>query len=319
MRLSIVTTMFRSAAYLAEFHARCRAAAHKLGVEPEFVYVNDGSPDEALVRALELRQQGGNVRVVDLSRNFGHHPAMMTGLAHASGDRVFLIDCDLEEPPELLEAFSQILADRQADVVFGVQAKRADGAVGRLLAGAYYRVQSWLCSEHIPANLCTVRLMTRRYVDGLLRHGEVDFVISGLWARTGFTQIAVPIDKGHKDSTTYTLFRKLAMLVRSVTSFSARPLYIIFLLGVLISGFAALAAIGLVIAKLVLAGDMQAGWASLMVSVWLLGGLTIFCQGVIGIYLARIYLEAKHRPITIIREIHEPLQGSRHEQLPRAG
>src|SRR5436190_19015156 len=97
MHLSVVTTMYCSAPFLAEFHERITASARRAGVAVEFVYVNDGSPDDALAQALRLRQQHGNVRVVDLSRNFGHHPAIMTGLAHATGDWIFLIDCDLEE------------------------------------------------------------------------------------------------------------------------------------------------------------------------------------------------------------------------------
>src|SRR5262249_11292959 len=140
MRLSIVTTMYRSAPYVAAFHERALAAARGLGVEPEFVYVNDGSPDEALAVALVLRRRYRNVRVVDLSRNFGHHQAMMAGLAHATGERVFLIDCDLEEAPELLGSFLAAMDRTGADVVYGVQSSRGDARLSRLLARAYYRL-----------------------------------------------------------------------------------------------------------------------------------------------------------------------------------
>lgn len=318
MRLSIVTTMFRSAPFLAEFHRRGAAAARRLGMPVEFVYVNDGSPDDALAEALRLRRQHGNVRVVDLSRNFGHHPAMMTGLAHASGDRVLLIDCDLEEAPELLETFTAEMERTGADVVYGVQAQRQDRLIDRLLARAYYRTFNWLCSEQIPENLTTVRLMSRRYVDALLSHREVDFIIAGLWARTGFHQVAVPIHKRHKPTSTYNLSRKLSILVRSVTSFSARPLYLIFLLGVALFGLSSLVAIGLMGIWL-LTGSVLHGWTSLMVSIWLLSGLIICCQGVLGLYLSRIYLEVKRRPVSIVRHVHEPSQGGEDEQLPRAG
>lgn len=307
MLVSIVTTMYRSAAYVGEFHARAEAVARQLGFEPEFVYVNDGSPDEALQKALELRQQHRNVRVIDLSRNFGHHAAMMIGLAHATGDRIFLIDCDLEEAPELLKPFVAEMDTTGADVVFGVQAQRRGTWLDRLLARAYYQVHNWLCDEHVPENLMTVRLMSRRYVDGLLSHREVNFTIAGLWARTGFVQIPVKVQKGHRRDdaeSTYTLVHKLALLVRTVTSFSARPLYVIFILGMIISGLAALAALGLIVARIFVIG-MAAGWPSLVISVWLMGGLIIFCQGIIGIYLAQIYLEVKRRPIAVIRQVYE--------------
>jgi putative glycosyltransferase len=306
MRLSIVSTLYRSAPYLREFHARAAAAAAALTADVEFVYVNDGSPDDALAVALRLREEHRNVRVVDLSRNFGHHPAMMAGLAHATGDLVFLIDCDLEEAPELLATFAARMAETKADVVYGVQAERKGGLRDRLLGWAYYKVYNALSADPIPRNLLTVRLMTRRYVAALLRHTEVEFVISNLWARTGFAQVPVPVDKGRKPTSTYTLRRKVVLTVNSITACSAVPLHLIFYLGAVVFGGASLAAVALVIRRLFF-GGMLDGWPSLMVSVWMLGGLIIFCQGVIGIYLAKVYQEAKRRPTALVRELYEPL------------
>jgi putative glycosyltransferase len=317
MRLSIVTTMYRSAPYLAAFHERALAAARGLGVEPEFVYVNDGSPDGALAEALGLRRRYGHVRVVDLSRNFGHHQAMMAGLAHASGERVFLIDCDLEEAPELLGSFAATMDRSGADVVYGVQSARDDSRLNRLLAWAYYRVHSWLCDEAIPENLMTVRLMSRRYVDALLSHPEVDFVISGLWARAGFEQVAVAVEKRRKPHSCYTFSRKLTLLARLATTVSVKPLFVVFAACAALFGLCALAAVAALVACLL--GGASAGGALLLASVWLVGGATLLCQGVIAAYLARVYLEVKRRPATIVRNVHEPLRGTRHEQLPRAG
>lgn len=128
----------------------------------------------------------------------------------------------------------------------------------------------------------------------------------------------MPIHKRHKPTSTYNLSRKLSILVRSVTSFSARPLYLIFLLGVALFGLSSLVAIGLV-GQWLLVGTVLHGWTSLMVSIWLLSGLIICCQGVLGLYLSRIYLEVKRRPVSIVRQVHEPSQGGEDEQLPRAG
>ena len=124
MILSIVTTLYNSAPYLEEFHARVCAAAEQITPDYEIIFVNDGSPDNSLQIALSLYQKNERVRIVDLSRNFGHHKAMMTGLAQARGGMVFLIDSDLEEEPELLETFYKELRTTGADVVFGVQQKR---------------------------------------------------------------------------------------------------------------------------------------------------------------------------------------------------
>ena len=131
MKLSIVTTLFKSAAYVAGFHERATRAAAAMTPDYEILFVNDGSPDDAAERAIALHQRDRHVRVLDLSRNFGHHRAMMTGLEHARGDLVFLLDVDLEEQPEWLGQFEQVMRETGADVVYGVQSRRKGGAFGR--------------------------------------------------------------------------------------------------------------------------------------------------------------------------------------------
>jgi putative glycosyltransferase len=281
------------------------AAARQLTPDYEIVLVNDGSPDDALAVALELQGQDGHIRVIDLSRNFGHHPAILTGLAQAAGDWIFLLDCDLEEDPELLERFEEVRRQTQADVVFGVQELRGGGRLNRWSGALYYWLFNLLSTEPIPKNLLTARLMSHRYVAALLQHSEVEFVLSGLWQRTGFHQVPMAVTKRTKGTTTYNLGRRLNVFVNSVTSFSARPLYAIFYLGSFIFAFAVCAATYLVIRRLFF-GELLEGWASLMVSIWMLGGLIVFCQGVIGIYLSKVFMEAKRRPRAIVRAVYEP-------------
>ena len=153
MRLSVVSTLYRSARHLVAFHARVAVAAERVSDCVEFIYVNDGSPDDDLTVALELQASDPRIRIVDLSRNFGHHPAMMTGLQHATGERIFLIDCDLEEPPELVNAFTDELARTAADVVYGVQVSRSGGALDRLCGRSFYAIFNALSPNPIPANL----------------------------------------------------------------------------------------------------------------------------------------------------------------------
>jgi putative glycosyltransferase len=304
MRLSIVTTMYRSAPYLREFHARASAAAAALTDDHEIVYVNDGSPDDSLEIVLGLRESDDHVRVIDLSRNFGHHQAMWTGLQHARGELVFLIDCDLEEDPGWLTAFTGRLDETGADVVYGVQGRRGEGRLRRWCSEVSYKLVNALCDERLPQNLMTVRLMTRRYLDALLRHTEVAFTIAGLWARTGFEQVAFPVTKGQREEPTYSFLRRAQVFVHSVTAFSDKPLLYVFYLGVAILAGSGLVSLFLV-ARTLLLGDMLGGWPSLMLSVWFLGGLIIFCQGVLGAYLARVYREAKRRPISLVRHVYD--------------
>jgi putative glycosyltransferase len=228
----------------------------------------------------------------------------MTGLSHAQGDLVFLIDCDLEEEPELLGKFHAELTRSGADVVYGVQQSRKGNLFERFTGSLFYKLLNLFSSYPVPANAIAARLMTKRYVESLVQHRDREVFLAGLWAITGFEQVPVTVDKRHKGSSTYGLARKLSVFVNSITSFSSKPLVFIFYLGCAIVLVASLAALYL-IAKSLLYGTYLAGWPSLIVSVWLLGGLTLFCMGIIGIYLSKIFMEAKDRPYTIVRHIYE--------------
>src|SRR4051812_38723578 len=164
MRLSIVTTLYRSAAHLAEFHRRITAAALQVTDDYELIFVNDGSPDDSQAVAVELSKSDPKLSVVELSRNFGHHKAIMTGLQRARGEWVFLIDCDLEEEPELLLPFWKEAEDKASDVVFGVQRHRKGGWFERLSGAIFYWLINRLSTYPVPPNLVTVRLMRQSYV-----------------------------------------------------------------------------------------------------------------------------------------------------------
>ncbi|MGE8099722.1 glycosyltransferase family 2 protein [Pseudomonas fluorescens] len=304
MKLSIVATLYQSASYLAEFHLRASAAAQELvGDDYEIVLVNDGSPDNSLDTAVQLTEHDHHVVVVDLSRNFGHHKAMMTGLAHASGERVFLIDSDLEEEPEWLLTFAQQMAEDKSDVVYGVQECRKGNFLERISGRWFYGLFRLLTGLNLPENIVTARLMTRRYVDALLCHQEREVFMAGLWYITGFIQKPITIKKHSTSETTYTFRRKMSLLVNSVTSFSNAPLIGIFYIGLSISLLSCVYISYLLIVKLVFATPLD-GWTSVMASIWLLGGMIISFIGVVGIYLSKIFSETKRRPYTIVRQVH---------------
>src|SRR6266849_2699835 len=304
MDLSIVTTLYCSAPHLEEFYARACAVAERITSSFEIVFVNDGSPDNSLEVALSIYQQDQRVKIVDLSRNFGHHKAMMTGLAHAQGELVFLVDSDLEEEPELLESFYQELNTERADVVYGVQQKRKGKLFERASGAIFFKLFNLMSTHQISPNLITARMMSKRYVSALLEHKEREVAIAGLWALTGFKQISVPVKKLHRNSSTYSLSKKISHFVNAIAAFSNKPLVLIFYVGSIIIIVASVAAFYLIIRR-VFWGVLLEGWASLIVSIWLLGGITIFCIGVIGIYLAKVFTETKQRPYTIIRDIYE--------------
>ncbi len=304
MKLSIVASLYRSSPHIAEFHRRATAAARQLaGEDYEIVLVNDGSPDNSLDLAVALTQQDEHVVVVDLSRNFGHHKAMMTGLAHARGERVFLIDVDLEEEPEWLLPFAQQMDADRCDVVYGVQEVRKGGWFERWSGQWFYRLFKAMTGMALPENVVTARLMTRRYVEALLRHEEREVFLAGLWHITGFLQRPQIVKKHSTSRTTYTLRRKLSILVNSVTSFSNAPLVGIFYVGTAISLVAMVYALYVLFIWAFLAQPLS-GWTSVILSIWLLGGMIISFIGVVGIYLSKVFSETKRRPYTIVRDIH---------------
>jgi len=284
------------------------AATQLVGTDYEIVLVNDGSPDRSLELAVQLSKVNSHIVVVDLSRNFGHYKAMMTGMAHAIGDRVFLIDSDLEEKPEWLLSFAEQMDRQDCDVVYGVQEQRKGRFFERWSGLWFYRLFRGITGLALPDNVVTARLMTRRYVEALLRHDEREVFLAGLWVITGFDQQAQGVRKLSTSETTYTFRRKMSLLVNSITAFSNAPLIAIFYIGILISGVAAAYAVYLIAYWLFFAKPLS-GWTSVMASIWLLGGMIISFIGVIGIYLSKIFLETKRRPYTIVRQIY----GSRHD------
>ncbi len=304
MKLSIITTLYYSEPYLQAFYERSRQAVLPITFDYEFVIVNDGSPDKALEVAKRLQQADERIVIIDLSRNFGHHKAIMTGLSYVTGDLVFLIDCDLEEAPETLGAFYQRLQENpDADAVYSIQEKR-EGSLFRRVAGDwYYRVVRALSEQDIPQNILMTRLMTRRYVKNLLRFREKNFSIEGLWALTGYHQVPISIEKSYKGASTYTLSRKVWLAINGITAMSSKPLIFIASLGLLIT-IPSGSLIIFFLAQYLLGYTVGVdGWTSLIVSVWFLGGLIIFILGIIAIYISIIFTEVKQRPYTVVRKV----------------
>lgn len=307
IKLSIVASMYMSALYLSEFCRRCRIVAQKVaGDDFEIVLINDDSPDDSLAVALELRKQDRRIKVIDLSRNFGHHKAMMTGLIYARGERIFLIDCDLEEPPEVLDDWwNRLDADADLDVIYGVQPSRKGGLFKRVSGWVFYRIINTLSQVKLPANVLVARLMTARYVHALVEHRDREMYLFGLLTFTGFRQEAVKVIKQDKCSSAYTLRRRVSLFLNAITNFSNYPLYAIFYLGIGVSAFALVSIVVIVVNWFLYSGQIVTGWASLAVSIWAVGGFVLTALGVIGIYLAKIFSETKPRPYTIVRKIYE--------------
>ncbi len=305
MKLSVVSTLYQSAPYVEEFHRRACASAQQLvGKDYEIILVNDGSPDNSLEIAVNLTKLDPRLVVVDLSRNFGHHKALMTGLSYAKGERVFLIDSDLEEEPEWLIPFATQMDQEACDVVYGVQKKRKGGFFERWSGEVFYWLFRRLTNLDIPKNLLTVRLVNRSYLKALLLYQEQEIFLGGLWHIVGFAQNPHLVEKALKGTTTYTLRKKISLFFNAIVSFSNYPLHLICYTGFLIFLLSSLSICYFLGSYLFFARPLR-GWTSLMASIWFLGGLIIIFVGVVGIYLSKVFSEVKRRPLTITRAVYQ--------------
>jgi putative glycosyltransferase len=311
MLISVVTTLYRSSPYLEEFYARTLAAVRQSRgaseLDVEFIFVDDGSPDDSASKAREFLKRQAPVTLVELSRNFGHHRAILTGLSFARGDLVFLIDCDLEEPPELLgEMLSTLEQTRDtaqpADVVYAVPHRRKGATFERVSGELFYKLFNVLSDVRVPNNWMICRLMTARYVRALLAHHERELFLGGLFGITGFRQVAITADKVHKGSSAWTLKRKLKVALQALTAFSARPLWLLAAIGTLISAGSALAILYMIVRVMVFGMPYQSGWASTMVTISFFGGLNLLAIGIVGLYVAQVFAEVKGRPC-IVKEV----------------
>jgi putative glycosyltransferase len=303
MKLSIVATLFNSSGYVEEFVRRISASAGRCTSDYEIVLVSDGSPDDSVQRTLAINNP--RIVIIELSRNFGHHPAILCGLAHTSGELVFLTDVDLEEPPEDLERFWVALtASTEVDVVEGRITDKPGGILRRLGSLAFYRFFNTLSVVKVSDRATVSRLMRRDYVNALLQYGESDPFLPALWVDAGFKRQSVPTTKTFDGRSNYTFRRRFRMAINAITSYSTTPLHYLFYVGSLFSVGALLFVIILVLQRTIYSREMFPGWSSIVAALFFIGGITIFAIGLLGAYIARIYREVKARPNTIVRRIH---------------
>ena len=298
--LSVVAPMYNEEATAAAFCERVFAALE--GLPLELVLVDDGSSDGTAKIVDDLAASDPRVRVVRLSRNFGHQTAITAGLDHASGDAVVMIDADLQDPPEVI---NDLLAKWRegVDVVYAVRQRREGETRFKLAtASIFYRLMSRVSSIELAPDAGDFRLMGRQALDGLLSMRERSRYLRGMTVWVGFTQAAVPYqrDARYAGETKYTLRRMLAFSLDAISSFSHLPLQAATVLGFLFS-FIAFLAIPVVIG-LKLADSYLPGFSTITIVILLLGGMNLIAVGIIGEYVGRIYDEVKRRPLYLVRE-----------------
>jgi polyisoprenyl-phosphate glycosyltransferase len=298
--LSVVAPVFDEELLVEEFVARASAAA--ADYEFELVIVNDGSSDRTPELLDRIAATDPRVRVIHLSRNFGHQAAITAGLEHARGDVVVMLDADLQDPPELIPDMVARWS-QGADVVYAVRKERSGETAFKLATASwFYRLFNKLAQVDLEPNSGDYRLLDRRALDALLTMTERSRFLRGMTVWVGFNQSAVSYEREARQAgeTKYTLRKMLRFSLDAIASFSHLPLQLATYAGLLSAGVA-FVAIPVVIGLRIFDSYLP-GFSSLTIAILLLGGIQLIALGVIGEYVGRIYDEVKHRPLYIVRE-----------------
>src|SRR3954466_9263763 len=281
--VSVVIPCFNEEANLRETHRRVTEAIGRAGIQYEIVYVDDGSRDLTAELLRQLQAGDEHVRVVYLSRNFGHQFAVSAGLAHASGGATVIMDADLQDPPEVMLDMIRLWEDGY-DVVYGVRTDREGETRFKLLtARLFYRLMQWLSDTDIPLDTGDFRLLDRRVVDAILAMPEKDRFLRGMVSWAGFSQIGVPYRRAARfaGTTKYPFTKMLRFAIDGILSFSIKPLRLSTLLGFTSAGLAVLLMVYALVLRL-FTHDWVAGWTALIVTVLFLGGAQLISLGIIG-------------------------------------
>ncbi len=297
--LSVVAPVYNEEGTIEEFYSRVLAALE--GVNFELVLVDDGSRDSSARILDRLADSDPRVRLVLLSRNFGHQTALTAGLDHARGDAVVMLDADLQDPPELIPRMLDHWRGG-CDVVYAVREQREGESRFKLsTAKWFYKLFDKLAQVELEHNSGDFRLLDRRPLDALLSMRERNRFLRGMTVWVGYTQAAVSYrrDPRYAGETKYTLSKMLKFSLDAISSFSHRPLQLATLLGFLISSLAFIAIPVVVILRL--SGSYLPGFGSITIAILLLGGIQLIAIGIIGEYVGRIYDEVKGRPLYLVR------------------
>ena len=270
----------------------------------EFVYINDGSTDDSLLKLYDLQNKDDRIVVINFARNFGHQLAVTAGLDNAKGAAVIIMDTDLQDPPEVcLELIAKW--EEGYDVVYAQRLKRKDTLFKKITASGFYWLLQKMAEIDIPRNTGDFRLIDRKVVSALNQFREHNRFLRGLVSYVGFKQIAVQFnrDERHDGDTSYPLKKMLRFAGDGILSFSAVPLKLISRIGFSISALSFLGIIYAIVEKFVDPRTVVPGWTFIVIAVLIVGGMQLIMLGVLGSYIGRIYTESQNRPLYILESI----------------
>jgi glycosyltransferase involved in cell wall biosynthesis len=306
-KLSCVIPVFNEEGNILELYRRLKESVSRdfTGFEEEYIFVDDGSTDGSLERMRELHDQDRAVKIIEFSRNFGHHIAITAGLDHATGDYVVMMDSDLQDKPEEMIKLFRKLREGY-DVVYGERANKKFPLMKRLSASVFIALLRYLVNEPIVMNSSIFRIMTRQVVENTRLLRERNRYIIGVVGWVGFKHAAQPVEHGERyaGESKYRFSHQIMLALNAALSYSTRALTLITRIGLLFVALALLLGIWIIYAKIML-GMPVTGWTSLLLAILAVGGIQIIMLGMIGAYIGRNYMEDKNRPLYIIRRLYD--------------
>ena len=304
MLLSVVVPCYNEQAVLRATHERLTSVLAGMStLDYELIFVNDGSRDDTQLILAQLQLVDPHVRVLLLSRNFGHQIAVTAGLEEATGDAVVIIDADLQDPPEVIPKMVALWREGN-DVVYGMRTDRHGESRFKLwTAKVFYRLINRLSETKMPSDTGDFRLIDRRVVEVINAMPERARFLRGMVSWAGFRQVSLPYERAarHAGESKYPLTKMVSFAMDGIISFSLVPLKLAIWTGFL-AIWIAVAGIIVAIVDRMLDKNLTRGWASLFVAVLFMGGVQLVSLGIIGEYLGRIYTEVKRRPLYVVQE-----------------
>jgi glycosyltransferase involved in cell wall biosynthesis len=302
---SVVIPLYDEESVLGALYERLLAVLDKLDGPWEVILVDDGSRDGTYRCAAEIHERDPRVKVIRLSRNFGHQIALSAGLDLARGEAVVTMDGDLQHPPEMIPEFVAGWRDGN-DIVFGVMAQRqGESWVKGFTARIFYRVLSWFADIDVPSAAGDFRLIDRRALIAFRTLREQNRYLRGMFSWIGFQQSGVPYVSPPRAAgrSKYTSRRMIRLAINAIVGFSERPLRLVLMLGFVVSLGSIVFGLSALVVKFT-GGLAVPGWTSIMVLIGVVGGVQLIVMGVIGEYIARIYDEVKRRPLYVVSSVH---------------
>lgn len=302
MELSVVTSLYKSEAYIAVFLNQIIEIIKKLNIkEYEIIVIDDGCPNQSGQIVKSFVDKNKNIKLFELSKNYGQHKAQMQGLELSKGDLVYLTCSDLEEDPEILEKLWNYLKNHQdAAVVIGKIDNIPRSLISNFFADIFYIIFNFLSDVEISRYETLSRLMRREYVDAIKEYQETNIFMTAVFKDVGFVQHKLPVNKTYKGHTGYSFSKKINLSINAILQFSYKPLVYIFYFGVFTTFSTLAISVWLLIQKF-FTSNVLAGWTSIILAIFFVGGVITTSIGVVSIYLSKMFVELKNRPRCIIK------------------